>query len=438
MLRPGESGIFGADAPSAASSRDAAPAPKNPAFSGLTETGPMPMDSSEQPPETPPPARKVADLDTGQPPPLPPLVWVLHGKHRGDNAQSDNLAANLGWRVETKQLSWNRGNHVPNFMLGPTGRTLTADAAARLAPPWPDVVIASGRRSAPVAAWIRRRSSGRTRLVHIGRPWAPLAWFDLIITTPQYRLPMGDNIVHNTMPLNALRPDDLAESTDLKAWRQRLEELPRPWTAVLVGGRSASYDLPDSAGTELGRLAERDALAGAGSVLVTTSPRTPRSAESAIFQAIDAPSHKHGWRPDAEDNPYQAYLALADRFIVTGDSASLLAEACSTGRRVEVFPLPRRWPGRLAEAASRTVGRWRKRVATAVEEEDRKLGTPTRCYERCVHAGLITPRRDLSKYVEHLIGRGLVTPTDSAPLALRYRWGEDMERACAAVKAMLA
>ena len=36
---------------------------------------------------------------------------------------------------------------------------------------------------------------------------------------------------------------------------------------------------------------------------------------------------------------FRSYLALADRFVVTAESASMLAEACSTGRPVAMFDL---------------------------------------------------------------------------------------------------
>src|SRR5581483_2108548 len=53
--------------------------------------------------------------------------------------------------------------------------------------------------------------------------------------------------------------------------------------------------------------------------------------------AIDVPRAFYRWRPADPDNPYFGYLAVADAFIVTGDSMSMLAEACSTGRPVHVF-----------------------------------------------------------------------------------------------------
>ena len=46
--------------------------------------------------------------------------------------------------------------------------------------------------------------------------------------------------------------------------------------------------------------------------------------------------HRYGASPD---NPYAGILALADAFIVTGDSIAMLSEACGTGRPVALFDL---------------------------------------------------------------------------------------------------
>ena len=44
----------------------------------------------------------------------------------------------------------------------------------------------------------------------------------------------------------------------------------------------------------------------------------------------------------AGDNPYFAYLGLADAFIVTADSVSMISEAAVTGKPVYILELPGR------------------------------------------------------------------------------------------------
>ena len=201
-------------------------------------------------------------------------------------------------------------------------------------------MIASSRRSAPVARWIKKQSGGRARLVHLIHTQAPLHLFDLVITTPQYRLPHRPNVLHNTAPLNRPAPDRLAAAAS--RWQVRLGNLPRPYTALLVGGNSSVYELDPATATILARQANAQVRKVGGSLLVSTSPRTPASVVEALFAALDCPAHCYRWRPNDTDNPYLAYLALADSFIVTVDSASQVVEACLTNKPVYVFTWPTR------------------------------------------------------------------------------------------------
>jgi mitochondrial fission protein ELM1 len=348
----------------------------------------------------------------------PPTVWVLLGKGTGGNGQMKSLAAALGWPYETKELAYNRLQRCPNLLLGASGVSLDRSRSSTLAPPWPDVVIGGSRRSAPIARWIKKQSRGATRLVHLMHTQAPLAAFDLVITTPQYRLPARDNVLHNTVPLNHIAPERLAAAAT--QWAPRFAALPRPWIAVLIGGSSSSYRLGETVAARLGREVSACARAQGGAILLTTSARTPPLAADALIAAIDAPSWCYRWRAGDADNPYAGFLALADQFVVTVDSASLAAEACASGRPVAVF----RWPARTDK----------RRVTTALHARPALL----RLYDRLVYLGLVKPTRDFDAYFDTLRARGLVRYWDeaspakapAAPLA-------DMERAVARVRQLV-
>src|SRR5581483_6461257 len=118
-----------------------------------------------------------------------------------------------------------------------------------LAPPWPDLVISAGRRNEPVARWIRARAGGRTRLVHLGRPWADPRRFDLVVTTPQYRVPALANVIEIEAPLHRVSPERLAEAA--ARWQPAFAALPRPRIAVLVGGDSPPYRFDAALAREL-------------------------------------------------------------------------------------------------------------------------------------------------------------------------------------------
>ena len=107
-----------------------------------------------------------------------------------------------------------------------------------------------------------------------------------------------------------------------------------------MGGNSSVYELNPATATNLARQASEQVRKVHS--LVSTSPRTPASVVEAVFAALDCPAHCYRWRPNDADNPYLAYLALADSFIVTVDSASQVVEACVTNKPVYVFTWPTR------------------------------------------------------------------------------------------------
>ena len=277
---------------------------------------------------------RAPERATGRP---PPSVWVLSGHKAGDNAQLTALATALGWPFEIKRLAYRSTELATNLLLRVTLAGIVASRSSPLTAPWPDLVLTAGRRNEPVARWIKRQSGGRTKLVHLGRPWAPPERFDLVITTPQYFVPERANVLTVGMPLHAVTPAALAESAP--AWEPRLKHLPRPRIAVLVGGVSSPFRFAAEEGGSLGRLANGRAMQTGGSLLVTTSARTDPKAAAAIERALTAPHHFHRWRAGAADNPYRAFLALADEIVVTGDSISMLGEATATGKPVFIFDL---------------------------------------------------------------------------------------------------
>ena len=108
----------------------------------------------------------------------------------------------------------------------------------------------------------------------------------------------------------------------------------------MVGGSAVPFIFDVPTARRLAEQASALARTEGGSLLVSTSRRTPPDAARALSDSLTVPAYVHHWTPRGGPNPYLAYLALADAFIVTGDSASMLTEACSTGKRVWIADLP--------------------------------------------------------------------------------------------------
>ena len=270
-----------------------------------------------------------------------PVIWLIDAYRAGERGQVKALAGalseDLGWPCETKVLQYKSRVFLPHVLGLTTLRGITSDSAAQLQPPWPELVVSCGVRNEPVCRWIRAQSGGRTRYVHVGRPWAALDSFDLVVTTPQYRVPVRDNVLNNPLTLHGVTPQRLQEARG--EWQATFAELPRPHIAVIAGGDSGPFTLGPKAAARLGRQASALVRERGGSLLVSTSSRTSEAAVTALQTAIDVPNYFYRWRPEDPQNPYFGILASADRLIVTADSIAMLSEACATGKPVQMFDL---------------------------------------------------------------------------------------------------
>jgi hypothetical protein len=186
---------------------------------------------------------------------------------------------------------------------------------------------------------------------------------------------------------------------------------------VLVGGSSPPYRLDAAVARRLAAAADAHARATGGSLLVTTSARTPPDAAAALFAALTTPSYPHRWEASAPDNPYLAFLALADDIIVTGDSASMLTEACATGKPVALFEVPRR-PSPL------------RRLLGALDRASARRCT------RLVERGLFMPLRDLGEVHRRLAERGLLHRLGDEPPSRRSPPLDVMSPAVARIRAL--
>ncbi len=113
--------------------------------------------------------------------------------------------------------------------------------------------------------------------------------------------------------------------------------LPRPRVAVLLGGTNKVYRMTPRVMEELGRRLAALARDRGFGLLVTPSRRTDPAGLAILKRALEGlPAEVWDGRGD---NPYFAYLGLADAFVVTSDSVNMTCEAASTGQPVHVAAL---------------------------------------------------------------------------------------------------
>jgi mitochondrial fission protein ELM1 len=266
-----------------------------------------------------------------------PSIWVLADDRAGNVGQCLGVAEALGLPFDVKHIRYTRLGRLPNAMRGASLVGVTAESAATLTAPWPRLVIAAGRRTAPVARWIKRCSGALLAQIMDPGPGGRDE-FDLIfVPNHDGAPPGGDNIRRVTGAPHRVTAGKLAEAAE--AWRPRFADLPRPWIALIVGGTTRHRPFTAAMATELGAQVGGLAAQAGGSVLVTTSRRTGAEAEAALLAAIPEPRLVHAWG-SAGENPYFGFLALADAVVVTGESVSMACEACAAPAPVYLYAPP--------------------------------------------------------------------------------------------------
>jgi hypothetical protein len=257
----------------------------------------------------------------------------LHDGKPGMASQALGLAEATGFPFVERQLSVRQpwAWLPPQLWFAPL--YAASESGARLAPPWPDLVIGCGRHSAMPSLAIRRASGGRTFAAQIQDPRVGRGEFDLLFVPGHDRL-RGPHAVVTRGAIHRVTPARLAA----EARRfPTLARLPHPILGVLIGGANRSYRLG------LDRLAAlADSIAGVlhaggGSALVTPSRRTSAAGIARLRDRL-AGLPAEIW-DGSGDNPYYAYLAIADALLVTADSVSMVSEAAATGKPVHVVEL---------------------------------------------------------------------------------------------------
>lgn len=255
-------------------------------------------------------------------------AWVLTGGAVGFEVQALGVAEALGVLPEIKRVS----PPPPWRWLAPWG---PAAPDAAIAPPWPDLLIASGRQSIPYARMIRRRSGGRTFVAVLQNPAVSPDRFDFVWAPEHDRL-NGPNVLSTLVSPHRLTPERLA--AEAAKFSAAIAHLPHPRVAVLLGGSNAVYRLDVPAAAAIAdRLIALIDNTGAG-LMVTPSRRTGEAQTRLIRERL-AGRPAIVW-DGTGDNPYFGFLGSADAVVVTCDSVNMVGEAAATGKPVHVIELP--------------------------------------------------------------------------------------------------
>ena len=206
--------------------------------------------------------------------------------------------------------------------------------SSELKSPWPDIIIGAGRKTAPVARYIKKVSQGRTKAIQIMWPGFPYRDFDMIFVPQHDDIPPGGRIVTTVGSPNRINKTVLSKKK--KKWTEAFSYLQEPFVALLVGGDTKKGKFTAAHAQELSNKVNLFFQDKKGSLLVTNSRRTSEEAVSILKKEIKVKFHYHDYY-SSNENPYIGYLAVSDAIIASGDSISMCSEACSSGKPVFIY-----------------------------------------------------------------------------------------------------
>lgn len=267
--------------------------------------------------------------------------WTITDGRAGNVRQAVALASALRMGTHRPLTLLPR---APWRWLSP--RRLPGDHAAygpalqALASQPPLLAIGCGRQAAGALRVLRARGS---RTVQILDPRIASRHWDLVVV-PEHDTLRGENVITLLGSLNPVDDEWLALG---RAAFAGFSTLPGPRTALLVGGPTAHAPWEEDAMARVFVALAAQIRAEGGSVLATTSRRTPGALVERLRSTFaDIPNVIWGDGGDGV-NPYAGLLGWANRIVVSPDSVNLLSEA-SASRMPVAVALADTAQGRLA------------------------------------------------------------------------------------------
>lgn len=203
-----------------------------------------------------------------------------------------------------------------------------------LAPPWPTLWIAAGRRSIPYSMMMQELSQGQTLVVQTQDPRVDLDPFDLVIP-PKHDGLMGPNVFPIIGPPTWFSKERVAEAQTKFA---SLNDKPGQKVLVSLGGHSKTHSFTEPDAKRIEVLLTK--LAPGRQLWISVSRRTPEGARE-LFRELAPKIGASFWEDEDQDgpNPYVAWLSMCDVALVTEDSANLMADPAFFGKPIHILPL---------------------------------------------------------------------------------------------------
>lgn len=265
-------------------------------------------------------------------------IWILADNRPGTFSQSIALAEALKTDYKVINLKYSIVANLPNHLLSESKYRISKKTRKKLESNYlPKIIISAGRRSAPIALYLKNKSQGNSKIIQIMNPNLNLEKFDLVI------LPKHDegdfsnynNVILTTGALSKINDDII--SKEKAKFSEDFKYIKKPIIALLVGGSSKKTKFDKNSMVKLATQASNIANNMSAKLIILNSRRTSAKLNDTMLSNLDCDFDFFDWHKFKDQNPYLAVLGYADFFIITGDSVSMISESCSTGKPTYIF-----------------------------------------------------------------------------------------------------
>jgi len=247
--------------------------------------------------------------------------WILSSGLIGCENQCLGVIERLGIETEIKKIK----PSMAVSLFAPYG---TPFLNPQVREPWPDLVIAAGRKTIPYLKYIRKASKKECKTIYLQDPRIDSKEFD-IVWAPEHDSIEGNNVIKTITSPNRVTNELLNYHHD--EWLDKLSKLKGPFIGFLIGGKSKAYNFNDAECEKIIQ-ALNFVISNGYTPLITLSRRSPKKLSNRIKNLLI--NEKNLFYDGQGDNPYFAILKASEIIITTPDSANMISEAINVPKPV--------------------------------------------------------------------------------------------------------
>ena len=161
--------------------------------------------------------------------------WILSSGLIGCDNQCLGVIERLGIETEIKKIK----PSMAVSLFAPYG---TPFLNPQVREPWPDLVIAAGRKTIPYLKYIRKASKKECKTIYLQDPRIDSKEFD-IVWAPEHDSIEGNNVIKTITSPNRITNELL--NYHHNEWLGKLSKLKGPFIGFLIGGKSKAFNFSE-------------------------------------------------------------------------------------------------------------------------------------------------------------------------------------------------